>query len=309
MVRWLSIAVITYMIAGIIWWGLLLHKKNQELYDQRLASALPQQLEELAQERSRQNLMIIGEGIVLGCSLLLGIYIINRSAQKELQSATQQNNFLLSVSHELKSPIAAIKLALQTMGRKGVAEDKKGQFITSAIEDTNRLEKLVQNILLSANMEAQSFELLKSPANIDALINEVIDKLPNGSSESIDIQNPNHQVEAHIDVDYFKQAVTNLLENALKYGDPSSRVKISLLNKEEQVTIDITSSGSPISKSDREKIFQKFYRVRSDEVRAKEGTGLGLYIANEIIKAHQGIIELATTKDTNTFQIKIPAHV
>jgi len=283
MMRWLSIAVISYMILGIIWWGVLLFQKNQELYEQKISYASPTEVSVIEAEKSRQNLMIIGEGVVLGCSLLLGIYIINRSAQKEIQSATQQNNFLLSVSHELKSPIAAIKLALQTLKRQGLSQDKKEQFVSSAINDTNRLEKMVQNVLLSANMEASSFELLK-----------------------VRFTGLQHEITGMGDPSYLKQAIGNLIDNSIKYGDQTQLPEVGISQQSGHIIISVKNAGVPIKKSDQTKIFEKFYRAKEDSVRSKEGTGLGLYLANEIIRAHNGTIQVTATKAWNHFDVLIP---
>lgn len=305
MVRWLSIAVITYMILGIIWWGVLLFQKNQALYEAKRNLASPPELEIIQAEKSRQNIMIIGEGVVLGCSLLLGIYIINRSAQREIQSATQQNNFLLSVSHELKSPIAAIKLALQTLRRDGLSHDKKQQFVTSAITDTDRLEKMVQNVLLSANMEASSFELLQAELSYTDMLKGLSDQ----HNQTVLFTGLMNEVNGYGDATYLRQAISNIIDNSLKYGDKSSRPTVDLSEYKDQVKISVTSSGTPIKKSDQSKIFEKFYRAKDDNVRAKEGTGLGLYLSQEIIKAHRGSIKVSSADNSNVFEVLIPQHV
>ena len=305
MVRWLSIAVITYMILGITWWGVLLYQKNQELYEEKQRSSSDTEMVSIKSDKSRQNLMIIGEGVVLGCSLLLGIYIINRSAQKEIQGATQQNNFLLSVSHELKSPIAAIKLALQTLKRPGLTEHKKEEFVSSAINDTSRLEKMVQNVLLSASMEASSFELLKSAFSYTDMLQDVRSQ----HRENVNFTGLSDDIKGHGDPTYLKQAITNILDNAVKYGDFLNAPVVSLSNEGEQIVISIKNSGAPIKRSDQTRIFEKFYRAKDDVVRAKEGTGLGLYLAHEIVKAHHGTIKVSSTDGWNRFDVIIPQHV
>lgn len=302
MMRWLSIAVISYMILGIIWWGVLLFQKNQELYEQKISYASPTEVSVIEAEKSRQNLMIIGEGVVLGCSLLLGIYIINRSAQKEIQSATQQNNFLLSVSHELKSPIAAIKLALQTLKRQGLSQDKKEQFVSSAINDTNRLEKMVQNVLLSANMEASSFELLKSEFSYTDMLKSLDSQL----KEKVRFTGLQHEITGMGDPSYLKQAIGNLIDNSIKYGDQTQLPEVGISQQSGHIIISVKNAGVPIKKSDQTKIFEKFYRAKEDSVRSKEGTGLGLYLANEIIRAHNGTIQVTATKAWNHFDVLIP---
>jgi len=305
MVRWLSIAVITYMILGIIWWGVLLFQKNQNIYETKLDSAPATELPIIEAEKSRQNLMIIGEGIVLGCSLFIGIYIINRSAQREIQNATQQNNFLLSVSHELKSPIAAIKLALQTLKRDGLSIDKKDQFVSSAINDTNRLEKMVQNVLLTANMETSTFELLWSEFSYT----ELLHKLSSQLKEKVLFIGLHYDINGYGDPTYLKQAISNLIDNALKYGDQNKQPQVDVMQESGQIKISVKSAGLPIKKSDQSRIFEKFYRAKDRNVRSKEGTGLGLYLASEIVKAHHGTIKVFSVEGWNYFEVLIPKNV
>jgi len=298
------------MTLGIIWWGVLLYQKNQDLYAERLKHADTAQIVDIEKEQSRQNIMIIGEGVVLGLSLLLGIYVINRSAQREIESATQQNNFLLSVSHELKSPIAAIKLALQTLTRKALPEDKKQSFVSSAIKDTNRLERLVQNILLSANMDAESFELLKTEIDYKNIFSQLIAQYQKSHPDhEVKMSSQDEAVTGQGDEAYLKQAISNIIENAIKYGETTGSPEIRLSKDKGVINIAIASKGAAISKADQSKIFSKFYRSKNNDVRSKEGTGLGLFLSHEIIKAHKGHISASSSHGSNTFSISIPEHV
>ncbi len=308
MARWLSIGVITYMILGIIWWGMLLFRKNQEVYDTQVKFS--QSSEEIAtfeKRRSRQNTMVIGEGAVLALSLLVGIYIINRSAKREIQSANQQSNFLLSVSHELKSPIASIKLALQTLIRPGLPAEKESKFLHSAINDTNRLEKLVQNILLSANIEDKDIELYKTEVDIPALVRKLVNQFhteyPN---HTIEVESNDNAVTISADEQHLKQAIVNLIDNAIKYSAFEQPIMITLSNAKKQVSVKISNYGSPIENSDKSKIFEKFYRVKKSDIREKEGTGIGLYISKEIVEAHRGTIQVDSSNGMNHFTISLP---
>lgn len=308
MVRWLSIGVITYMILGIIWWGMLLFRKNQEVFDTQLKYS--QTTEERVyheNRRSRQNTMVLGEGAVLVLSLLVGIYIINRSAKREIKNANQQSNFLLSVSHELKSPIAAIKLALQTLIRPGLPAEKESKFLHSAINDTNRLEKLVQNILLSANIEDKAIELYKSDVDVSTMIrklsNQFRTEYPN---RTIEVQANDSDVIISADEQHLKQAIVNIIDNAIKYSTQEHPIMITLEKEAKQVLLLISNHGTPIDNRDKVKIFEKFYRVKNSDIREKEGTGIGLYISKEIVEAHNGTIDVQSSEGVNHFTINLP---
>ncbi len=308
MVRWLSIGVIGYMILGIVWWGVLLYRKNGEIYDLKMLEVKEtSQLHALEKERSKQTIMIIGEGAVLGISLLLGIYIINRSARKEINNAQQQSDFLLSVSHELKSPIAAIKLALQTIKRPNIPKDKETKFLKSAEGDTNRLEKLVQNILLSANIDNHTLELYKTETDIMSLLKKVIANYEREHfDQSFQLIADTEEIIISVDEQNVQQAISNILDNAIKYSEDDQPVSIKVTDLKKIINIDIQNTGVPIKKEDYKKIFQKFYRVKQQEIREKEGTGIGLYISKEIIEAHTGDIEVKSEKGINHFIITLP---
>lgn len=308
MARWLSIGVITYMILGIVWWGLLLIRKNQEVYDTQVKySQDPVEIASFEKRRSRQNTMVFGEGAVLALSLLVGIYIINKSAKREIQSANQQSNFLLSVSHELKSPIAAIKLALQTLIRPGLPAEKESKFLHSAINDTNRLEKLVQNILLSANIEDKAIELYKTEVDVTSLVRKLVNQFHTEyPSRTIEVDVHDSGVTLSADEQHLKQAIVNLIDNAIKYSDTDQPIMITLTSDSKKVSVKVSNYGSPIDAGERSKIFEKFYRVKKFDIREKEGTGIGLYITKEIIEAHNGTIQVNSTKGLNHFTIQLP---
>ncbi len=307
--RWLSIGVILYMILGIIWWGFLLHSKNKRLYDLRLAIHTDaDRIEEIQKERSRQNMMIIGEGIFLGFSLLLGVYIINRSALREITTTRQQNNFLLSVSHELKSPIAAIKLAFQTLNKRKLTVKDQNDIINSGIQDVNRLNKMVQNILVSAKMDGTQLELYEVSFNFTELIQRLKDAYQSEFPElTFRLHVPEKPIWLKGDQSNIQLAINNVLDNAVKYSD-HAEIEIRVYKEDENAFCRISNYGPAIQKMERELIYTKFYRGKNPMAQSKEGTGLGLYISNQIILAHRGKIELKSTDGVNEFTISIPIH-
>ena len=297
------------MILGITWWGFLLHSKNQSLYDLQLS--LSEDLESIAKiqaEKSRQNLMIIGEGIFLGFSLLIGIYIINRSAQKEIKTTRQQNDFLLSVSHELKSPIAAIKLALQTLNKRKLEPEDHAEIISSGIQDVNRLNKMVQNVLVGAKMDNTDLELYKASFDFNELLFQLINAFRKDFPDwqfNLDVP----EDDLHIDADKInlQLVLSNVLDNAVKYSNDQN-IDIKLYKDPQNVNCSISNSGPAIEKDERNSIFEKFYRGKNKLTRSKEGTGLGLYIANQIVLAHGGTLKLNSSGGINEFIISIPGQ-
>ncbi len=308
MIKWLSISVLVYLVVGISWWGLLLYDKNIQLYQLKLSIAENHQQAFINEEFNKQKMMIIGEGLFLGISILGGIFIVYRAARHEIQNMQQQSDFLLSVSHELKSPIAAIKLALQTLNRSDIPQQATSEIKNAALNDVDRLEQLVQNILLSASIAEQGLSLIKEPTEVGAFIQSIIEDFRKRTLSVEFRWSPNSE-ESTILIDrlMMRQAIANILQNAVKYSYPDTSVDISYTTNTEIVQIFIRNQGIGIAQSNRDQLFKRFYRSVDGEIRKKEGTGIGLYISNEIVKAHKGYIRVEGERDKYAlFVVNLP---
>ena len=181
--RILSFSVMIYMLLAFCWWAVLLIKKNKQAFENKMLytenilrnnGSLAEgddfknttQYLLLHEEFSSQRNMIIGEGVVFIISIVLGIWFINKAYYKEMIAANQGRNFLLSITHELKSPIASIKLVLETFKkRKGLSEAQIDRLCGNGLKESERLHKLVNDLLLGAKME-KSYTPLKEPIHI-----------------------------------------------------------------------------------------------------------------------------------------------
>ncbi len=236
-------------------------------------------------------IMIAGEGSVFIAILLIGIYQIRKTFKKETALAQQQKNFLLSVTHELKSPIASTKLQLQTLQKHELDRNKQKEIISNAISDTDRLNNLVENILLAAKIENSVFNIHKENCNLS-------DYLREGLNQTISSFNYKQKLELNIDpaifmpIDRtsFPSIVLNLVENAVKYSPDNSKITVSLRKGKEQIILCVADEGAGILDTEKVRIFQKFYRVGNEETRNTKGTGLGLYIVNYLVEQHNGTI-------------------
>lgn len=270
--------LLIYAVAELIWWGYLLVKS----------------------EPSRMG-MILGEGSVFLVLLLLGAYFFHKILKKEHAMHMQQRNFLLSVTHELKSPLASIKLYLQTILKRDLDKEKREQFIKSSIDDIGRLDDLVENMLLASRIENGSYSFPKEMFSFSDLLDNMSDRL------EINVQskrNITREIEEHIDYngDRFSlgSLVNNLLENAVKYSDDDTTISISLKKINDKIHLKICDQGVGISESDRNKIFEKFYRVGNEMTRKTKGTGLGLFIVKQVTDNHNAMINISTNKPNGT---------
>jgi two-component system phosphate regulon sensor histidine kinase PhoR len=262
--------LLIYALAELIWWGYLLVKM----------------------EPGRIG-MILGEGSTFLVILIVGAIYFHRLLLKEKHIQAQQRNFLLSVTHELKSPLASIKLYLQTILKRDLDKEKREQFIQSSIDDIGRLDDLVENMLLASKIENRSYSFPKEEFDFSGLMNTMVNRL------KINVQGKREviaEIEEHIDYtgDRFSlgSMVNNLLENAVKYSEEQSRINIQLKKENEKIKLIVCDQGCGIADDDLEKIFQKFYRAGNEMTRKTKGTGLGLFIVQQVVQNHSATISI-----------------
>jgi signal transduction histidine kinase len=251
--------------------------------------------------------MILGEASVFVLSLLIGIIFINRGYHKEILAAKQSSNFLLSITHELKSPIASIRLGFETLQRKKLSEEQSLVLLKNGINDTDRLNNLVSDLLLSARLES-TYQLNTELFSLEILIEECVQLLKQKFPSAIIKVSLIHEIpEMLADYSAIRSVIINLLENAVKYSDSVPEINIGLSSTNERCNIEISDMGIGIHQSERKKIFEKFYRVGNEDQRKTKGTGLGLYIVDQIVRAHNGSITVSSNQPKGTiFNVFLP---
>ncbi len=245
----------------------------------------------LNEKLHKRWIMISGEGIVFIGVLLLGIFQIRKTFKREAELSQQQQNFLLSVTHELKSPIASTKLQLQTLQKHELNREKQKEILANAINDTDRLNNLVENMLLAAKIENSVYLLHKENYNLSEYItegmNQTIESFHYQQKVELDIE-PNIYMD--IDRTNFPSIILNLVENAVKYSPEDSTIVVSLKKQNQKIILSVADQGIGISDKEKGTVFQRFYRSGNEETRKTNGTGLGLYIVDYLVKQHNGII-------------------
>lgn len=321
--KFLSYGVMTYMLLALIWWTVLLTKNNAELYQTKLElikkeqktdafiietiNIQSQEIIDLTKKYNRKANMILGEGLVFGLILIIGLWLLQRSFDKELEDAKRQKNFLLSITHELKSPITAVNLIMQTLMRRTLEIDKRNELYNNALDESKRLESLINNLLLSTKLDG-NFLYNFEETNIVPLIKQDIEKLislhPN---IHVNLKLPNES-KLNIDKEAFHSLVFNVLENGVKYNDNNDiQLDVEIIEKSTYTNLIFKDNGWGIPKNEKENIFSQFYRIGNEETRKTKGTGLGLYIVHKIVTAHKGSIKVLDNSPKGTiFQITLP---
>ena len=292
--------LVTYVFFQFIWWSYLLVEQNNEIYHLKkelnlLSHEDPQMViekgNELEKKLHNKWMMITGEGLVFMVLLVIGFLQVRNTFKKESELTSQQKNFLLSITHELKSPIASVKLQLETLLKRDLDKAKQNEIITSALHDTERLNTLVENVLLAAMIDNHSSVIYREHFDLSVFVNDTLTK-------AITSIKPNHQVKLDIqpsiyfDIDpmAFSSVILNLFENAIKYSPENSTITVDLIKKGTRIWLSIKDEGAGISDQEKQVVFKKFYRIGNEETRKTKGTGLGLHIAKHFVEKHHGEI-------------------
>jgi K+-sensing histidine kinase KdpD len=254
-------------------------------------SELQKQVDELHHKKQMKVMMVVGEGTVFLLLLLYGIYKVQQAHRKEFELNNQQKNFFLSITHELKTPIAATKLQLQTLQKHKLDESKQSELIANALKETERLNSLIDNVLLAATLESGEFVFRKQKENISEFLVNIIERYYKNHLDKNEIRLfAGKEIYMEVDTTAFPSIITNLVDNALKYSFEQKDIVVSLEQKNGKIILSVSDQGVGVSAAEAKKIFSRFYRAGNEETRSAKGTGLGLYITKYLVKCHDGEI-------------------
>ncbi|MBR9859664.1 HAMP domain-containing histidine kinase [bacterium] len=262
-----------------------------------------EKLRALQKERDEQKKIWIFQSVLLFLLVSAGVYGVYSTINNITALNKRQNNFLLSVTHEFKTPIAAIRLMLQTALNPKVPEGKKDELIENSIQNTHRLEELTENMLTATQMESDRYEMELGLFSLSELCLRIIKNYSiRGEIEA----NVEEEIEIEGDEFVLRIAISNLVENAFKYSD-NAPIAVDLYRDGKVAVLEIRDQGVGIPKKEYSKIFRKFYRVQDEETRTTKGTGLGLFIVKQTIQRHQGSIWASANEPRGTvFTVRLP---
>ena len=304
---------LTYMIAAFIWWYVSLEKQNSEIATVKFQSirtddpALYQKVKAIEAFETRKTKQYIYEGVTFLFLFLLGAIYVYRSLLKQLRYSNQQQNFMMAVTHELKTPIAITQLNIETLLKRELDLAQKKMLIENTLKETHRLDALCNNILLASQLDMGKYE-----SNMQLIdLSDLIQKLIHSFQERFD----QRKLIITITPSVFIQAeplliqllVNNLLDNAHKYSTITSPISVLLTSHDNYIQLTIKDEGVGIPIGERGKIFEKFYRIGDESTRTTKGTGLGLYLCKKISEFHHATIFVHTnTPNGSIFNINFP---
>ncbi len=238
----------------------------------------------------KRTWMILGEGVVFFSIVVFAIFQIRKSILKDIELSRQQKNFLLAVTHELKTPIASVKLYLQTLKRHQLDEDKRNEIATNALTENERLQQIIDNILSVSQLENRTFQLHKESINIKQAIDTALNAARMQNACEIETSCPEN-LNFNLDKNAFHSILSNLIDNSLKYAGDFPRISVQCSGNEKQLKVIFEDNGPGVPAEKLDIIFQRFARLGHEETRSSKGVGLGLYIVKELVRAMHGEIK------------------
>ncbi len=271
----------------------------------------PGLLAQIEDRTDRTVTMFAFEGGFFFLVMLLGAYLIYRTLYRAEELKFAQQNFLHSVTHELKAPLASIKLYLQTIMSGKIAPDRAQELWPKMIDDCDRLEGLIDNVLEAGHFSKDGYQLKLSVTNLTDDLHEYLDDLEpfvRRHGGKITRTFPD-RVMVQTDYQALRRVITALIDNAVKYC-PAGRRDIAVTLKEEsrRCRLTVSDQGRGIDRNEQPKIFDRFYRSVDDAARQTRGTGLGLFLVREIVDAHGGrvTVESSGPDQGSAFIITLP---
>jgi two-component system sensor histidine kinase CiaH len=290
--------LLIYMVSALFWWFIALEKQNRDITNIRLNELKKDDPSYFTKSvtiedaKKRKTAQYIGEGTTFLALILVGAVYVYRATRRQLRMSQQQQNFMMAITHELKTPIAVAQLNLETLQKRKLDEDKQQKLISNTLQEANRLNTLCNNILLASQLDAGAYLSNKEEINLADLVEGCVDDCKNRFPQRQITENITEGIYIHGEVLLLQMLVNNLLDNALKYSPKELPVKISLKETGKRIELAVSDEGFGVADTEKKKIFDKFYRSGDENTRKAKGTGLGLYLCKKIVESHNGYISV-----------------
>lgn len=285
--------IITLIVVQIVWimlvvlwiiWFLGRHNELRKFAEKYRPELVPTHI----------NWPVLAGGIIMLAFVLCGLYVIFIYWRRQSRLYAEQKTFISQITHELKSPLASIRLHLETIRLRNPPPDKMERFLDTMLADTERLNSLISNFLMAAKLEQRpanaGLALIDFSTFVENFVQEFTLHLPEGNSLTARIE---PGISARIDIEGMEMVLRNLLENAFLYSHASPEVLVELCRCGKICTLTVSDNGRGIGRQELKNVFRMFYRVRSSGETIR-GTGLGLYIVKSIVQRHKGSIKVSS---------------
>lgn len=251
-------------------------------------------------------------GIVLVFITALAFVVSYRSLRNHMILNSLRDEFVSNITHELKTPVSTIMVALEALGNFNMKKEPHvmEEYLRLASEETQRLGELINRVLDHTLLEQKQHPLDLKEIDLNRLIKEVADtmKIKLGKKGTIEFNASEDNIIISGDPLYLKGVFINLIDNSIKYCDKEPVIKIVAAKNEDEIVIEINDNGPGIPVEYREKVFEKFFRLPSEDIHNVKGYGLGLSFASLVMELHNGTIEVRNLSPGSSFILKFPAN-
>ncbi|SKB59412.1 Signal transduction histidine kinase [Acetoanaerobium noterae] len=225
----------------------------------------------------------------------------------------QKDSFIYDISHELRTPLSTIKILSQSIQYSQNDEvDIYKEFFSDIVNEIDRMDNIITDMMQSVDLDPNSYIVKLRLSYLNYLCESIVKRLQpiafkkNITIEFVALSN----LQIYIDPTKIDRAVSNIIENAIKYSENDSKIEVTLYQERNRACISVRDEGIGISQSEINRIFERFYRVKKDRSRTTGGSGLGLYITKKIIDMHQGEIDIKSIENIGSiFTIKLPMNL
>lgn len=230
-------------------------------------------------------------GIVLVAVVIAGVVLNTIFLVREIRRNEQHDAFINAVTHELKTPVASIRLYVETLQTRSVDENRRKEFYKTILQDSDRLLATIEQILRTGRVSSSSRPAQLSPIDLPDVVSESVERarvLYHLGPEAI-VYTPKEPLRIAGDLDEVRAAVSNLLDNAVKYSGSGARVEVSTVAADGRYAqVRVRDNGPGIPESELKRVFRRFYRMAGPQATRVKGTGLGLFIVRSVARRHGG---------------------
>lgn len=296
-------SLLLYVVAALIWWFISLENQNRIIANKEWAAleqkratigeaSYLEQYRQIERRRAKNSTKHISEGITFLALIGISAVWVYRSVRRRIRVQEQQEAFMMAVTHELKTPIAVARLNLETLQRYALDPEKRDRLVKTTLEENARLNFLTNNILVASQLAGKGSRFEPVELNLSALLRDCV--------RDFEKRYPQRAVRTSIpeesilpgDPLLLQILVNNLLENAQKYSPAETPIELKLTESTGQIRLEVIDEGPGIPKTERKRIFDRFYRTENESTRKTQGTGLGLYLCKKIAQAHRATISV-----------------
>ena len=260
-----------------------------------------------SKETLRRSLTGILLSLLLSLAVISSLFYLLKIINQQKELAEIKNDLISNITHEFKTPITTVSTAIEAIDNFNMIDDKEKtkKYLNISSVQLKKLHQMVEKLLETATLDSEKLMLQKEEVNLVDLVEKITTKhqLIN-ENKSVSFSSNISEITSNIDIFHFENAISNLIDNAIKYG--GNEIEVNLNSVLNTIEISVADNGNGIEKNQQEKIFDKFYRVPKGNTHDVKGFGIGLYYTKKIIEKHNGIINLVPNIKNTVFKIILP---